>query len=128
MARRRERKLKVINPLGRNLRERCDCGKLLTSDRSYYCCIECRNRYCSKGNQTHSLAEPKSRAEIERFNAELHRRKTDMYVEEIETIQSLTPEDESPEAEKKLRELLTPPPEVRFFADLGYSDSEYYGE
>lgn len=95
---------------GRNKRSCCDCGKKLETDQSWYCSVECRNLYSKDfGAQTgHSLKEPYTDRERHEFDEVVKRRKKELQTSERAMIESLTPNDESPEAEKAMRELLNP--------------------
>lgn len=98
--------------VSRNQRERCDCGKLLTEDQAFYCSKACSDRYNRSQAFTRigKVAEPQTPEEVKAFYRKIKRKMSNLQVEEKELVKSLTPPDDSPEAERKFREAICPNP------------------
>lgn len=100
--------------LSRCMREACECGTKLKHYQAWYCSCACRDRYAAKNgaepNNIEKVPEPRTAAEILEFNRLIKQRQSELQTTEKQLIKQQSPEDDSPEAEIRLRQLLCPNP------------------
>lgn len=73
-----------------------------------------------------SIQEPDTAEEVEDADWQIRSRKRELSREEIELIESLTPPEDSPEAERRLRERVCPDPPAYLYVATGTSNGKLY--
>jgi hypothetical protein len=97
----------------------CDCGTPLKFYQAWFCSTACSRMFNKEINQQ-KTPEPKTPQEVRQFNKLIETRKKELETEEERNlVKSLTPEDDSPEAERRLREAICPNP-------INYTKDAYY--